>query len=395
MAEEFFIPKLGQTVEEVTIIKWLAADGAKVALGQEIIEVQTDKTIFPVEANASGYLHLGPYQANDVVPVLTVVAVIGGPNDRFDLKPGQTASRPEPVSAAAAAIGASAPAAVTITVPASRRGAKVFASPRARRFARERQVDLAWVTPTGGGGIRVVESDVAAYLAQMPSLPAPAGPDAAWARTMPGFAHATLTMTADAAQFVALQQRLAPEAEHAWGFVPDDMDLLLFAVSRALRRFPHLNAHIQSDRLTPLADVNVAVTVETDAGESWPVLRHADRRGLREIGTVRRALADRARTGASLPEDLTGGAFTVSNLGEFDADGYAPVVRPPQAAALGVGSIAARPFVRDVGINPQLVAWPTLSLTLSFDSRLPGSSAARFLQYLKRSIEQPFLWLLY
>ncbi len=231
MAEEFFIPKLGQTVEEVTIIKWLAEDGAKVAQGQEIVEVQTDKTIFPVEASAAGVLHVGPYKAGDVVPVLTVVAVIGGPDDRFDLPPGQTAAMPEIVAAEPEPVEQTASAVTALAAP--RVGARVFASPRARRLARERRIDLAGVTPTGGNGVRVRESDVVAYLEQAALVAAPS--------TMvpgTGLVQETLTMVADAAALVAMRVRIASEVGEAWGFVPDDLDWLLLAVGRALRRFP-------------------------------------------------------------------------------------------------------------------------------------------------------------
>ncbi len=157
-----------------------------------------------------------------------------------------------------------------------------------------------------------------------------------------------------------------------------------------------MNAQLWGNEVRPMPDVDVAMIVETEAGEATPVLRAADRRGLREIGAVRRALEERARRGSSLPEDLAGGTFALTYLGELEADGYTPAVRPPQAAILGVTGVAVRPFARKMGTDPQLVAWPTLTLTLSFDRRLAGGArAARFLQHLKRSIEQPFLWLLY
>ncbi|MCS7260173.1 MAG: E3 binding domain-containing protein, partial [Anaerolineae bacterium] len=163
MAEEFFIPKLGQTVEEVTILGWKVEDGQRVEQGDPVLEVETDKAVFPVEAYASGYIHLGPYKAGDVVPVLTVVAVIGKKDDKFEVK-GAPAAQPEAEAAAAPAEATP----TTVTVSEAPATGKVFASPRARRLAAQEGVDLRLVTPTGGGGVRVAERDVLAYLSTMP-----------------------------------------------------------------------------------------------------------------------------------------------------------------------------------------------------------------------------------
>ena len=157
MAEEFFIPKLGQTVEEVTLLQWLAEDGAKVEHGQEILEVETDKAAFMVEANASGFLHRGPYSEDTVVPVLEVVAIIGGPDDKFEL-PGKATTVEEPVEAEPSLVAESASAvAVAPAETTFQEDGKIFASPRARKLAQVKGVDLSLLTPTGGGGQRIVE----------------------------------------------------------------------------------------------------------------------------------------------------------------------------------------------------------------------------------------------
>ena len=166
MAEEFFIPKLGQTVEEVTLVNWLVEDGAKVSQGQPVMEVETDKAVFPVEANARGTIHIGPYKEGDVLPVLTVVAMIGKPEDKFEVKTTESGA-PVPEAGRAAAL----PAAGPTSLPAAQAGGeKLFASPRARKLAAEKNVDLAGLTPTGYGGLRVTERDVQAFLAQAPKV---------------------------------------------------------------------------------------------------------------------------------------------------------------------------------------------------------------------------------
>jgi pyruvate dehydrogenase E2 component (dihydrolipoamide acetyltransferase) len=167
MAKELFIPKLGQTVEEVRLVRFLVEDGAKVDQGQEVLEVETDKAVFAVESPAKGYIHFGPFKEDTVQPVLTVVATVGKADEKF-APVGAPA-----VEAPAEAVKSEAPAADTnIQSPSEASNlavpSKVFASPRAKKLATEEHVDLAKVTPTGGGGVRVAERDVIAYLAEAP-----------------------------------------------------------------------------------------------------------------------------------------------------------------------------------------------------------------------------------
>ncbi len=166
MAKELFIPKLGQTVEEVRLVRWMVEDGARVDQGQEVLEVETDKAIFAVESPAKGYLHKGPFAEDTVLPVLTVVAIVGKQDEKFPAAGASTEA------AATAQAADSAPAAQPeSSAPAQAQAAeagRVFASPRARKLAEQEGVDLSKVTPTGGGGARVAERDVMAYLQSAP-----------------------------------------------------------------------------------------------------------------------------------------------------------------------------------------------------------------------------------
>jgi pyruvate dehydrogenase E2 component (dihydrolipoamide acetyltransferase) len=168
MAEELFIPKLGQTVEEVTIIEWLVEDGSKVDAGMPVLDVETDKAVFPIEATVSGYLHKGPYKAGDVVPVLTVVGIIGKKEDSFLINPSErvTSSISEQSMAGEEQIQAARPptASVTELTTTSHR----FISPRAKKLAQAKNVDLSGVKPTGYVGVRIVERDVLQYLSNLP-----------------------------------------------------------------------------------------------------------------------------------------------------------------------------------------------------------------------------------
>lgn len=456
MAKDVFIPKMGQTVEEVTIINWLAEDGEKVEEGQEILEIETDKAIFSVEALAGGYLHRGPYAEGDVLPVLAVVGIIGEKDDRFE-SPGE-----EAVEAAEPAARAPVPerpaafpeiAAPTDGAPKPpEEPARIFASPRARKLAAEKGVDLAQVTPTGGGGRRIVEADVIAYLEAVPKAtpvaqklaseagvdlrtvtgtgpggritredveqamavtappaiaPTPALPEAEVSERVPlkgvrgiiaermgtsaqTTARVTLGMEVDATEFVVFRNRLKARVEETWGFAPGYNDLLAKVVATALRQFPYMNARLTADSIEHLAHINLGIAVDTERGLLVPVIRDADKKSLREMGTEFRELVERARNGRSLPDDLSGGTFTVTNLGMLDVDFFTPIINPPEAAILGVGRIVPKAVPRD----GEIVIRQVWTLSLTFDHRITdGAPAARFLQYVKERVEEPYLLL--
>jgi pyruvate dehydrogenase E2 component (dihydrolipoamide acetyltransferase) len=467
MTEEVFIPKYGQTVEEVTLIKWMTADGAPVKRGQEIVEIETDKTNFTVEAEANGFLHRGPYAEGQVIPVLTVVAIIGKEEEVF----AAAAPMGEASEAAAAAAVEAPPAEKTgEAIPASEAG-KVFASPRARKLAAEKGVRLVEVTPTGGEGVRVAERDVVAYLAAAPKVtpvaqklageagidlrtvsgtgpggritkedvekaataqtaaarPAPVVPSAL-AAPLPAAprpvvlpeaevvervplkgvraiiadrmgtsvhttARVTLLMEVDATEFVSVRERLKAKVSEAWGYAPGYNDLLAVMVAKALRNFPYVNARLAPDAIELLGHVNLGMAVDTERGLLVPVIRDADRKTLREFGAEFREMVDRARKGKSLPDDLSGGSFTITNLGMYDIEGFTPVINLPEAAILGVGRIIPKWVYRPESPNAPVLR-QMMTLSLVFDHRVvDGAPAARFLQYIKGLVEEPYLLL--
>jgi pyruvate dehydrogenase E2 component (dihydrolipoamide acetyltransferase) len=458
MATEFFIPKLGQTVEEVTLVKWLVPDGTKVTQGQEIMEVETDKAVFPVEANGKGYLHIGPFQEGQVLPVLTVVALIGGADEKFSTA---TAGVPAPEEIAAPV--QASPSSQSANAPAAEQG-KLFVSPRAKMLASAKGVDLSKVTPSGGSGIRIAERDVIAYLQQAPAVPevkpvqpkatpvaqrvaqtagldlqtvtgsgpgglivkedveramkpeaaAPSEPAAAlasvgqdvleriplkgvraiiadrMATSVHTTARVTLVMEVDATQFVDARNRLKARVEKDWGFAPGYNDLLAKVVAQALHKFPYMNARLAPDAIERLAHINLGMAVDTERGLLVLVINDADRKGLHAFGDEFRKKVERARMGRALPDDLSGGTFTITNLGMYEVDAFTPVINLPEAAILGVGRIAPKPVVVGSAVEVRQM----LTLSLVFDHRLvDGAPAARFLQYIKHVIEEPYLLL--
>ena len=442
MAEELFIPKLGQTVEQVTLLNWLVHDGDKVQQGQEVLEVETDKAVFNVEAVDDGFIHFGPFQAGQVVPVLTVVALIGKQDETFQ------APIITPPSAQAEVSASNTPTAPAPTRPAAAPSSgKVFASPRARRLAGQKEVDLEYVTPTGGGGMRVTEADVLAYLAAevkaspvakrmaadagldlraiqgsgqhgevtkvdvaaaMTAAPsqAPAQtplPPMAVAESLPlagvrkvitqrmslsaqSTARVTLLMDADATELAALREKLKDQYESKWGFAPGYNELLAKACAIALRRFPYMNARLNGEVIERLSDVNVGIAVDAEQGLIVPVIKNVDQKDLQSVGAEFRQYVQEIRSSKINPDHISGGSFTITNLGMYDVDGFTPVINLPEAAILGVGRIAPKPVV----VEDQIVIRKMVTLSLAFDHRLTdGAPAARFLQYIKQLIEEP------
>ncbi|MCD4752182.1 MAG: 2-oxo acid dehydrogenase subunit E2 [Anaerolineaceae bacterium] len=463
MATEFYIPKLGQTVEEVTIIGWLVEDGVKIRRGDELIEVETDKAVFPVEANGKGFLHKGPFKAGDVVPVLTVVGIIGAEDEVFKAST-ETNEAPEETKTDIGEIETNA--IEEINVVEIEKG-RIVASPRARKAARENSVNLAKIKATGENGFRIVEKDVLDYVTGLPKITpvarklaeqkgvdwemltgsgtsgkitkddiqaalfakgksifimtTPTGvaqgvesvrvplplPDveiserialsgvrkiiaermAASAQTTAGV---TLMMEVNAAEFVRARNHLKNNFTKSWGFAPGYNDLLAKIVSQALRKYPYMNARITPDAVEQLANVNVAMAVDTERGLMVPVINNSDRKSLQEFGSEFREKVDRARAGRSLPDDLSGGTFTITNLGMYDVEAFTPVINLPEAAILGVGKIIRKPVV----VEGEIVVRDMWTLSLVFDHRLvDGAPAARFLQYIKQVIENPFMLL--
>lgn len=453
MAEELFIPKLGQTVETVTLIAWKVEDDAKVEFGQEVLEVETDKAVFPVEANADGYIHLGPYKAGDVLPVLTVVAIIGKQDEKFAVSATQTGGTEQfdKATAEESTLSSRVGAAQLSSTPQAVQdvGREMpFVSPRARRLAVEKGVDVRQVLPTGGGGVRVVEKDVVAYLSRQPKAtplarriaeaegldlhglsggegvitkadvlgamkaggavqPAPhpvsvegdvrervplKGVRAIIADRMAVSVHTTARVTmfmdADATELVRFRKRLKERYEKEWGFAPGYNELLAKICASALRRYPYMNARLVEDAIEHLAHVNIGIAVDTERGLLVPVVRDVDAKGLQQIGEEFRQLAERARSGRSQLDDISGGTFTITNLGMYDVDYFTPVINLPEAAILGVGRIVPRP----VYVGDELVRREIMTLSLVFDHRLvDGAPAARFLQYIRDLIEEPVL----
>ncbi len=437
MPAEVILPVLGETMDEGTIVKWLADVGQYVEKGEPLYQVETDKAVLDVEAPASGFLREVFYGAGQKVPVLAVVGLIASADE--------DAGGPEvPKDERAAPMVAKAPRVEPVQ---SAKHTRIFASPRARKAAAARDVDLALVHGTGPGG-RIVERDVLAFTETRPSatpaarkvaasagvdlvsvkgtgtggritrtdvevaLSAASGPHQdvraslaeervplagvrrIVAERMSESAHrtarVTLTSEADATELVKLRSTLKEEMSASLGFAISYTDILVAVAARALHEHKYMNARLSENQIELLSQINIGVAVDTERGLLVPVVRGLHGKGIREIAQELRLLVARARDGKSTPDDLSGGTFTISNLGVYGIDAFTPIINLPECAILGVGRIRQMAAV----VEGQIAVRHRLWLSLTFDHRLvDGAPAARFLQRICQLVEQPYLML--
>ena len=195
--------------------------------------------------------------------------------------------------------------------------------------------------------------------------------------------HVTLTTEADATNLVSARQQVIAELDEKVSYDA----FIVTLVARALREQPHVNVRLTEDGTEQLAEINVGVAVDTERGLLVPVVRDVASKNLLQVHRTLRELVERALAGRSLPDDLTGGTFTITNLGVYEIDGFTPIINPPESAILGVGRIVPKP----VAVDRQIVVRDMMALSLSFDHRvLDGAPAARFLQRVKQLVERPF-----
>jgi pyruvate dehydrogenase E2 component (dihydrolipoamide acetyltransferase) len=432
---EIVMPRLSDSMEEGTILKWLRSDGDAVKRGDPLAEIETDKATLSYEADAAGVLTIVA-SAGETHPIGTVIARLedsgggaggDGADEAVDAKaPAEPVSEGVPVDKPAAegapvqAEPAPAPPAPA-PAPGSSSG-RVKASPLARRIARERGIDLQALAGSGPGG-RIVRDDVESALptdetAAVPAAPALEAPPAQpGATSEPGAAKGDLSVQ----QLTRTQQLIARRMAESKATIPDfalrseiDMeacrtlrsdlkalggevpsynDMVVKACALALREFPRANGSYRDGHFELHGRVNVGVAVAAPDVLAVPTVFDADRKSLREIARETRALAERVRAGSVTPPQLSGGTFTVSNLGMYGVSDFTAVINPPQAAILAIGQLAQRAVVRNAPSGAQggaLTARHMMSVTLSCDHRiLYGADAAQFLARIRALLEQP------
>jgi pyruvate dehydrogenase E2 component (dihydrolipoamide acetyltransferase) len=387
MATELKVPTLGMDMEEATIVRWLVEEGAEVKKGDPVLEIDTDKTSFEIEAPSDGAIHALRGETGDILPVGATLAYVTAPGEDF-LEP-QEESHTEVVKPERTA---EVPKDQTVPVSAdSEDGRRVRASPAARRAAADMGVSIESVSGSGPYG-RVYLSDVLEMETEATAEQAEQAPiDAArreplsrirslgaerTARSFSEVPHFYLTRDMEADRLVELLERLKTKMDPA----PSVTELLVLAVSRTLRDHPRLNGRYASGELEVHDDVNVRVAVATDEGLVAPIIAKADTLSLRELVPKVKDLVRRTRDHELSPEELSGGTFTISNLGMMGIDSFDAIINTPEAAILAVGRVRTVPEWRDGWWAPQRV----ISATLSVDHRVAdGADGARFLADLQ------------
>jgi pyruvate dehydrogenase E2 component (dihydrolipoamide acetyltransferase) len=409
--QEVTMPRLSDSMEEGTVLNWLKQVGDEVAVGEELVEIETDKANMGYEADVAGTLLEIVVGENETAPVGAVIARIGDPQAAGPAAAGD----PPPLPVAKASSGR-VPPTVPPAAPAASKNGRVKASPLARRIASELGVDLSALSGTGPGG-RIVKKDVegaaSTSTASAPSAAAPSAPPTLAASPSTETAkgqveyveltklqqvvsrrmseskavapHFYLTTEVDMSAPVAARARIK-EISNEGEVVPSFNDMVVKACAIALRKFPRANGAYKDGRFELYSRINVGIAVAANDALVVPTIFDADKKGLREIAGDARALAGKVRDGSITPPELSGGTFSVSNLGMYGIKSFGAIVNSPQAGILAVGEIADRPMVKD----GQIVPGKLMEITLSCDHRiLYGADGAEFLAEVKRILQEP------
>ncbi|MBO5702917.1 MAG: 2-oxo acid dehydrogenase subunit E2 [Clostridia bacterium] len=417
MVKKVVMPSAGQTTDEATVTKILVKVGDSVKKGDPLLEVETDKTVLPIESFAKGFVTEIFVKEFDKVDAGTALLAIGDEKDLEAAKNGASAAAPAPAAApvpvaaadddeddfapiipGSAPVVAAAPAPV-VSAPVAKASGDYKAMPNAKKLASELGVDLSTVVPANGEFIKA--SDVKLAAENKPAAAAEAtAPEAdyvdeklpnirkviakAMHTSLSTMAQLTLNTSFDATKILALREQLKANAEKfGYGNITLN-DMILFAVSRVILNHRSLNANYLDDTMRFFNTVNLGIAVDTDRGLLVPTLAHAEKLSLNELSAQAKALIGEAQKGTIAPDKLKNGSFTVTNLGSLGIESFTPVINPPQTGILGVDTITRR--IKEV--NGEDVTYPAMGLSLTFDHRaLDGAPAAKFLKELVFALE--------
>lgn len=444
------MPKQGLQMTEGTIISWFKQVGDEVKEGEPLFSMETDKLEIDIDATASGTLLKILAEPGDVIPITEPIALIGPAGTDVTAYTGKAAPSAAAAPVQAEAKTASAP--MEAVAPIARKaGERVFITPRARMTAKNNGIDYMTVAGTGPDGL-IIERDiltaiankpkatpVAAKLAELEGVDlktisgsgvggkimkddvlnamkpaaeaAPAAPAAKetaapvasedetvipikgmrkaifdnMMKSLHGMAQANHRMKVDMTECKRLREALKAE-----GVKVSFNDILMLAATKALLKYPCINATVLGDNIIEKHYTNIGLAVAVPNGLMVPNVKHTEKMSLTEIAKATAEQIAKTRDNKLTMADYSGGTFTITNLGMFDVDEFTPVINAPEAAILGVGKIADTPVVK----NGEIVARPIMTLSLTYDHRIVnGAPAAEFLQYLKKLLENPYLML--
>jgi pyruvate dehydrogenase E2 component (dihydrolipoamide acetyltransferase) len=395
MATSVVMPALEMAQETGKIVSWVKKEGDAVSKGEILLEVETDKAVVEIEAQADGVLAGVKSHEGDVVPVGQTIAWLVAPGEKPPIETATAAPSARATSAAPAVTAGvqreSRPAAVS----SGQSAGSVQISPKARRLAKEKGVDITNIVGTGPDG--TITSEDILKASEAPAA-APAAAQAAPSSTLSAVArlmaerttqswtqvpHFFLVREIDASALIDLREKLGPKTV-------THTDLLVAITAKVLTKHPKVNASWDNGNIRLNPNVNVSIAMAVEGGVAAAVIPNTDKMAIADITSQRKELAERARGGRLKPADVAGGTFTITNLGMYNVDAFNAIIVPPQAAILAVGRIADRV----VAVNGQPAVRPIMTLTLSGDHRVvDGAQAAVFLNDLAEAISTPEQWI--
>ncbi len=429
MAIEIQMPKLGLTMEEGTVVRWLKKEGDKVNAGEILAEITTDKISHELEAPGDGILAKIIVGEGKTVPCQALLAALTSPGEKYEVSED---TAPEEKAAVSQAATSGPVECKTVASPVAG-GSRIKISPIAKALAKKGNIDISLVNATGPEG-RIVLKDIEAYLASGQSK-VKASPVASkmaeeysvqlepsesrimkkdieqlmnaksaalLAERIPlrGIRkviaermsqswniapHVTINMEADMTEAMSLREKINQPKS---GLKVSYTDILTKLVAHALTSFPTVNASLINGEIVKHSEINLGIAVALDDALIVPVIKNVASLGIGEISAQIKDMAERARTNKLMPDEISGGTFTITNLGMYGVDSFTPIINQPESAILGVNRIVEKPVV----VKGAVVVRPMMNLSLSFDHRLiDGALAARFLGKVKELLENPAL----
>jgi pyruvate dehydrogenase E2 component (dihydrolipoamide acetyltransferase) len=371
------MPKLGLTMKEGRVDRWLKKVGDIVKKGEEIVEVSTDKITNVVESPADGILAKILGNEGEIVPVATPIGIITAEGEKLE----EVEKSEEKF---------------------------IKATPVAKRLAKENNIDLSLITGTGPGG-RITEEDVKKFISEQKVKTEEEGPKKEVAviegqalekvermpmdnirktisqrmkKSWSEIPHVTEDIKVDVTELVNLRENLNHISDNKFTYT----DLIAKACVIAIKKNPVVNWSIEGEYIIKNSSINLGIAVALDNGLIVPVVKEADKKSLLELSKNIKELSERARNNKLTPDEIIGSTFTITNLGMYEIDSFTPIINPPESAILGVNKIYKEPVVLDNNI----VIRHIMKLSLSFDHRLiDGATAAKFLLDLKKTLENP------
>lgn len=416
---EISMPRLSDTMQEGTITRWLKKAGDEVKKGEILAEVETDKANMEIESFESGILEQILVQEGETAPIGQAIAIVGDGTGAKQAAPARTEAKVAQ-TAPATPVEVAAPQSTTSsreTSTVSKDGGRIKVSPLARRIAEEHSIDLQQIQGTGPGG-RIVRDDLQDYLekqrtsapaAQPATAPQPVAQPAPTAvaaedveiipltnmqktivrrlteakQTVP---HIYISNEIDMTDALALRQQFNASAGEG-GVKVSVNDLIIKACALALEKFPEVNSSYKDNQFLRHKHINIGMAVDLPNGLVVPVIRDANIKGVRSIARETKALAEKARNNKLTVNDMSGGTFSTSNLGMMDVTEFKAIINPPEAGILAIG--ATRKVI--VPVDGQPVVRDIMNTTISADHRvLGGAACARFLQEVKRLLQNPY-----